>query len=548
MTLRDCLKHGKFLSKYMAIIFVIIAMYTQLSTYWSPIGGTNHQLLKFEVPFFLTLSLALYFPIIKERFFKYIVPAVPILVLYFSFDVFYIFLARSPRSSDLQNYTTIFDFSIAMAIAIIVFLLIIPLCVATLLRKAYKEYPLKKFILSLSCKLTLLCIIAIVISSNIFFNFILKSYDEITWSQQRSIRNNGRITSFIYYGIQEKQNAHKLGSYAFNSKIDIQNTLYPGSIDKKRNVHFIVLESFINPSLLEGVQFNKTPIADELKSYLNEYISFSNVISPVYGGGTAQAEFELLTGVKALAKINSTEFNVMSGNRTSSFVSHLAKHGYSTIATVASNSGYYNSLQAYKSLGFNEISFLEDNSNFQKNDADTKIFDGDLFNHNINNVKRTLGETSKPLFNYVLGMYGHFPYERNERDRPSIIDVKHKDERIHRVSNQFFYRTKALAAYIKELILIDPDSIIYITSDHLPPLIDNGVHYKFDKHTNISLLFNVGKKVEVNRKKYFEIPWLIWDLLSEVEHERDIDEIKMEEIYFKTLAESVKLPRKRAAP
>ncbi len=78
------------------------------------------------------------------------------------------------------------------------------------------------------------------------------------------------------------------------------------------------------------------------------------VTSPIYGGGTAQAEFELLTGIQALSKVNRIEFNVMQGRNISSFVKKLNQNNYKTIATIATGSGFFNSIQAYKSIGFDE--------------------------------------------------------------------------------------------------------------------------------------------------------------------------------------------------
>lgn len=66
---------------------------------------------------------------------------------------------------------------------------------------------------------------------------------------------------------------------------------------------------------------------------------FSLVTSPVYGGRTAEAEFELLTGIQALTKVDSIEFNVMMGSPASGFVKKLTDSDYQAVATIASSSG-----------------------------------------------------------------------------------------------------------------------------------------------------------------------------------------------------------------
>ena len=83
-----------------------------------------------------------------------------------------------------------------------------------------------------------------------------------------------------------------------------------------------------------------------------------------------------------------------------------------------------------------------------------------------------------------------------------------------RVANQFYYRTKALANYIDNILSVDPSSIIFITSDHLPPLLNNGIKYIKEKKENISLLLIDGKRIDINDLYYYDIPRLILKLLK----------------------------------
>ena len=136
-------------------------------------------------------------------------------------------------------------------------------------------------------------------------------------------------------------------------------------------------------------------------------------------------------------------------------------------------------------------------------------------------------------------MYGHFPYETNKKKYPDIIEVQHQDDRVGKIANQFFYRTKAIAEYIQHLLLIDPDCIVYITSDHLPPILWDGTKYKFDQHINISLRAQADKSEAVCGKKYFQIPWTIWGILTDQENSHQIDDAAMKNFYFKLLSESI---------
>jgi len=141
---------------------------------------------------------------------------------------------------------------------------------------------------------------------------------------------------------------------------------------------------------------------------------------------------------------------------------------------------------------------------------------------------------------YILGMYGHFPYDRNLDIRPNVIKVTHQDSRVQKIANQFYYRTEALARYIDTILLNDPQSIIYISSDHLPPLLTNGITYKKPSLENIALLLMDGKPIDINGLYYYDIPRFIWKLLQNDSNAlKSIDKNIYEDIYFKALSEGL---------
>lgn len=521
---------------YLCIVFLVIVLYTELSRYWSAIGGIRGGIIRFEVPFILGVVSILFFSWIKNKYIVYVLPTLPVFVVYFSFDMFYGFLGRSPRPSDFHNIHLISDFSIGLAFLVFVLISFIILPIALLLYIAHKEKSFGQMVFALFWRAVALSLVVFVLLSDRFVADYLKYYNYTGWSQEKSIKENGRISSFLFYGYQERKNYSLLQDF-FGKKINTNEILYPGNIKKPRNIHIVVLESFIDPRQLKGVTFNRSPLADALLPYLIQG-KFSHVISPVYGGNTAEAEFEILTGVKGLAKIESTEFNIMKGGEIKGFSGLLKDYGYKNVATIATKSGYYNSVFAYQSLGFDNVLFLGDNNVFKNKEISNS--DKGLLDYSLSRIEEALKNGDYPLVSYTLGMYGHFPYERNMLEEPDLIDVSHADDRVKRVANQFYYRTQAIAGFLQRLIAIDPTSIIYITSDHIPPLLDNNINYSLDRYVNISLFVEDGKTVDVSGKKYFEIPWLIWDSLTETENDRLLDDREMEEVYFKFLSESQK--------
>lgn len=544
-SLNDCYmkyftSHIKSLLIYQCVTLLSIHLYLKLSHNWTPISSTGDEIFRIEIPFLMLLLIALYFPSINNKIIRFVFPIMPILVLYSLFDLFYDYFGRSPRPSDFQNFHTIFGFSPELAAGLIFYALLAPLIIFALLYLAYKGRSPKSTFISMTSRLSMASLLIMLLLSNAAAEYTKTHFKEVAWSQELTIKENSRLSSFIYYGIKEKENLTALYEHKPSPSRDgIYKKLYPGYLPNKRNVHIVVLESFIDPRLLKDVVFNKSPLAAELKTYFPKGRGdFSHVISPVYGGGTPQSEFELLSGIKALSKIASMEFNVMNGGTSSSLVNRLKELNYTPIVTLATNSGFYNSTQAYKSLGFDDVTYLEE-SGYKIRDGDQYIFDGDAFDYSFNEIKQHIENEATPVFSYVLGMYGHIPFERNISIRPNVVDAEHKDKRIHLISNQFYYRTKAISNYIKQLLAIDPNSIIYITSDHLPPLLGADIKYKVNNKINIALLLDGGKPVDVTGMHYYEIPWLLWDLLSNNKNNREFNEMEMEKLYFQFLHESI---------
>jgi len=532
-------KKIKSLLLYILITLGTVIFYNESSRLWIADIGYNYGVIISEFPFILIILLLLYFPKIKNRWVKYLLPIIPILVLYICFDVFFIFLRRIPRWSDLSNICMMFNFSPFSAVCAITMLSLIPVAILLLLFFAYKSYEgkRKQFGLTILIRCVIFSLLTVLIFSKYGAGIQNINYDDKPWSQEMSIRFNGRFAFFLYQTNMERNNYQLLRKFK-SSNSNIQNKIFPGKITNKRNIHIIVLETFMNPILINGLNFNRTPLAKELNPFLNNG-SFSLVYSPVYGGGTAQSEFELLTGAKAFQKFGRPEFNVMMGNKINAFVAKLKENGYRAIATIAPSSEYYNSLHAYTSLGFDSLIFLEEVEPAIIKQGDWHIFDGDAFDYNLKILKQEL-KNNRPVINYVLGMYGHYPFKRNNKLRPDIIKLKNGNAKLQRMTNQFYYRTKALGNHLKNLVTLDPNSIILVISDHIVGGFDTKeISYAYSDRSNIAIYLNNAEFIDISSYRYFDIPQLIWNHLSGKKGHRFLGEDEMLEYYYQLLSESL---------
>ncbi len=360
----------------------------------------------------------------------------------------------------------------------------------------------------------------------------------VNYSDAKSVERNGRYIMMMY------READRMNAFAITTPYR-DRPRYEAVIQQQaeqisrtgnmRNVHLIVLESFLDPILFSNARYSHDPVHPEFSRLFGDKQGLS--VSPVFGGATAQAEFEILCGIPALAKLSSIEFNLFTGAPVYCMPGLLEKSGYRTIATNAYKTNFFNALPAYQATGFGEIYFPAEYSGsrysyFSVADGsqDDYLFDGSLFTRNLDFVARVLAEdNSRPLFNYVMTIYGHTPHDLAEPLRPEFLKLEsdYEDDHLQRAANQYYYRTHAIADYVKKLLEIDRKSLIILVSDHVPPLqygprtyrelsyLDNieGSYYY-----NRLLIIENGQPVVYKNIRHFDIPDIVLDFITGKEH------------------------------
>ncbi len=354
----------------------------------------------------------------------------------------------------------------------------------------------------------------------------------VTWSDVVSVENNGRLAMLGYFEAQRQSSLEKTRSYRGNQSLGDKMAALAEEVRTSgngRNVHLLVLESFLDPKLFSGLKFNADPADAAYRKLVRKKEGFS--ISPVFGGGTAQAEFEILCGVPAFRELASVEFNAFTGNRTWCLPALLAEAGYRTVATNSYKPNFFNAIPAYRGTGFEEIYFPQEyapgmDTYLRAGDTEKEwyMYDGDLFSQNRDFLQNGKAEPG-PVFNYVISIYGHLPHYMDETKRPQVIKLQaeHQDDQLERAVNQHYYRTKELALHVQSLLKTDPKSLIILVSDHVPPLAYGPDTYqKLNYLNNIenSTLYNRmiiienGKVVKYNTMHHYDIPKVVLNYLT----------------------------------
>ncbi|MFK7854870.1 MAG: LTA synthase family protein [Granulosicoccus sp.] len=233
---------------------------------------------------------------------------------------------------------------------------------------------------------------------------------------------------------------------------------------QQRNVHIIVLESFFDPVTLGPDWVPEDPLPESFRGLWRE-TGYSKALSPVFGGYTANAEFEILCGFPVTE--NAVFFEGWLRRSVPCLPRVLSEHGYKTVASHPNVAGFWNRTLAYRLVGFNDYLSKAD---FDLSDSvgglllDHSYYD-QVFEH-LNDNKQA------PVFNYMLTYHGHLPYPSNEQ-YPDQIKAGKDSTLLHGYLNQLWYKSRDLMARITQLREDDPTALIVAFGDHLPFLGSN---------------------------------------------------------------------------
>lgn len=237
-----------------------------------------------------------------------------------------------------------------------------------------------------------------------------------------------------------------------------------------RNVHIVLLESFWDPDTLKKAGYNQAPFAPEFRK-LWKSAGYSHTMSPVFGGYTANAEFEILCGFPVVK--DNVKFERQLLNDAPCLPHLLAERGYKTLASHPNVPVFWNRVNAYRRMGFQTYWSQQD---FVLDDMNREFLsDASLYRQVLEKIAAPLA-AKQPVFDYIVTYFGHWNYPLSD-SRPSKITSISTVEEVSSYANTVYYKSRELMDFLKQLHERDPDSLIVAFGDHLPFLGENFAGY-----------------------------------------------------------------------
>lgn len=519
-------------------IFLLFAMLYPGIVEW--LHGKSFEWITFvgEASLWLEIPFVMYLYYLLNRWLKPnslqpFLAAFPILLSYLIYDLYFLMYGKSIRLIEITELPELMDVFPPLYYVLLGIFVGLPV-VLFLINLDYRSFRQQIIhALPLWALMTL-----IIFSPETFAKWFSKIGTVNAWSDEENVSNNGRFAMTLYSEARRRKVNQDLEQIRDRKAYIIENRNHiadvSAKISQKRNVHLIVLESFLDPNMFANVSYSRNPMHETLSPFYREN-SWS--ISSVFAGGTSQSEFELLCGVPAFAEYTAVEFNSFTGSAAYCLPGMLEEMGYRTIASNAYKPSFFNTIPAYKGIGFGEIYFSREYDRASPTYLTTGdihkerfMYDGHLFDQNYNflfGAKNQVGD--KPTFNYILGVFGHFPHHIDESIRPPVVEMQSsvKDGMLARYANQYYYRTQELATYLNRLQERDPDSLIIAISDHLPPLSRGSESYhklgylenrEDSIHFNRVIILDRGEQKIYPNMHHFDVPDIILDALTAGAH------------------------------
>lgn len=238
------------------------------------------------------------------------------------------------------------------------------------------------------------------------------------------------------------------------------------------NIICVLLESFVDPELINFLNLSEDPIPNFRSLYENYTSGYLEV--PVVGAGTANTEFEILTGM-GMQFFGLGEYpykTILKQTNCESIASDLKTLGYGAHAVHNNGGNFYSRRNAFSMMGFDTFTCKEMMDIRDYTPLGTWPTDDIL----IGEVEKSLDYTpDAPDFVYTITVEAHGDYPREQVIvNPDIVVTGPEDEGDRWAWEYYVNQLHEVDEFIGDLIAMlearDEKTIVVMFGDHLPTM------------------------------------------------------------------------------
>ena len=301
----------------------------------------------------------------------------------------------------------------------------------------------------------------------------------LSWRQGENYFENGFLAGFLFNTFAGAMDEPKGYSRAAMDEIASRYRARAETLNADRspdalegvNVVLLLSEAFSDPLRLSGVELAEDPMP-VVRMIMASHPS-GQVVGKATGGGTANMEFEALTGMSQVlfAPQLTTPFQMLvpAHDQFPSAAWYFAQHGHETMAVHPFLRTMYRRNAAYPRLGFDtffDVRKLKGLSTI----GDTWAWSDES---TFREALRLLKGSEAPVFMNLVTLQNHFPYE-GVYDDP--IENNLRNDALGQYARGLAHADQPTGRLLDELARSDEKTVVLFYGDHLPGAVyDNDV-------------------------------------------------------------------------
>jgi phosphoglycerol transferase MdoB-like AlkP superfamily enzyme len=319
----------------------------------------------------------------------------------------------------------------------------------------------------------------------------------IPWNQEQGYNRDGfLLSSMMNLGLLQIQKPQGYGAKRIQGILNgIEKSTSTSTIHP--NMIVILSEAFWDPTIMKDVKFSVDPIPTYHK--LAQQFPSGWMLSPQFGGGTANVEFEVLTGnsMRFLPDGSIPYVNYIHQG-IDSLASILSRQGYCATAVNPLDSWFFHSKNVYQDFGFSRFISSE---YFPQNTEGMFLADREVANQIIQITSQSVG----PDFIFANTMENHYPFYPGKFKENTIkVDGKLTEAskgELETYAQGISNADKMLEQLVNYYSHKKEPTMVVFFGDHLPAL-DDSVYKEANYFTN--------NDPDLLQKKY-RVPVLVWN-------------------------------------
>ena len=285
----------------------------------------------------------------------------------------------------------------------------------------------------------------------------------------------GFSTSVVGRGMSKPDDYTKETIDAIEAQVDASKEKTTVTAGNEPNIICILLESFIDPYEVNFLQMSEDPIPTFHS--LEQNFSTGYLTVPVVGAGTANTEFEVLTGMN-IQYFGTGEYPYKTVLKSAdcpsveSIASDLSSIGYGTHVVHNNTGTFYSRNNAFSKMGFDTFTSKELMNITEYTPSGSWPTDKVLVNETVKAMDATEGQ-SDFVYTITVGSHGDYPTEKiieNPEIQVTGAATEESNNQWEYYVNMIHNTDNFIAELIDAVNRRGEDTIIVMFGDHLPTM------------------------------------------------------------------------------